>query len=82
MPYAPACRSGSAPGPGPGDVGLCSYTGNPVAVLPYTFRDGPNGQPVCAAIIGDVFTDDKILSVASAYQRVTDWHLKRPKVEA
>jgi Asp-tRNA(Asn)/Glu-tRNA(Gln) amidotransferase A subunit family amidase len=65
---------------GSGDVELCSYTGNPAAVLPYTFREGDNGQPVCTTIIGDVFADDKILSVANAYQRATDWHLKRPKV--
>ncbi|HEY8751706.1 MAG TPA: amidase [Tepidisphaeraceae bacterium] len=65
---------------GSGDVELCSYTGNPAAVLPYAFRDGENGQPVCTTIIGDVFADDKILSVANAYQRATDWHLKRPKV--
>jgi Asp-tRNA(Asn)/Glu-tRNA(Gln) amidotransferase A subunit family amidase len=63
---------------GTGDIELCSYTGNPVAVLPYTFKEGENGQPVCAGIIGDVFADDKILSVATAYQRVTDWHMRRP----
>ncbi len=28
--------------------------------------------------IGDLFADDKILSVAHAYQTSTDWHLKRP----
>lgn len=67
---------------GAGDVELCSYTGNPAAVLPYTFREGNNAQPVCTSIIGNVFADDKILSVATAYQRATDWHLKRPKVEA
>jgi Asp-tRNA(Asn)/Glu-tRNA(Gln) amidotransferase A subunit family amidase len=67
---------------GGGDVELCSYTGNPAAVLPYTFREGANGQPVCTTIVGDVFADDKILSVANAYQQATDWHTRRPKVQA
>ncbi len=65
---------------GGGDVELCSYTGNPAAVLPYMFRTGDAGQPVCTTIIGDVFADDKILSVAAAYQRATQHHTHRPKL--
>lgn len=65
---------------GGGDIELCSYTGNPAAVFPYTFREGENAQPVCASIIGNVFADDKILSVAAAFQRATDWHTRRPKI--
>ncbi len=65
---------------GQGDVGLTNQTGHPAVVLPYSFSDGANGQPVCTTIIGDLFADDKILSVAHAYQRATTWHQRRPKL--
>jgi Asp-tRNA(Asn)/Glu-tRNA(Gln) amidotransferase A subunit family amidase len=35
-------------------------------------------QPICATIIGNLYNDDKILSVAHQYQVHTDIHLKRP----
>ena len=39
-----------------------------------------NPQPICAVLAGNLFNDDKILSVAHAYQMATDWHTRRPKV--
>jgi Asp-tRNA(Asn)/Glu-tRNA(Gln) amidotransferase A subunit family amidase len=65
----------------PQDIGLCSLTGNPAVVLPHAFREGEHGEPVCTTMVGNVFADDRLLSVASAYQRATDWHKKHPKVE-
>ena len=38
------------------------------------------GKPVCTTIIGDLFADDKILSVAHAYQAATDWHTRHPSL--
>ncbi len=35
-------------------------------------------QPICATIIGNLYADDKILSVAHRYQVNTDIHLKHP----
>jgi Asp-tRNA(Asn)/Glu-tRNA(Gln) amidotransferase A subunit family amidase len=35
-------------------------------------------QPICAVIVGNLFADDKILSVAHRFQAETDIHLKRP----
>ncbi len=35
-------------------------------------------QPICATIIGNLFEDDKILSVAHQFQIHTDVHMKRP----
>ena len=35
-------------------------------------------QPICATIVGGLFNDDKILSVAHQFQTNTDIHLKRP----
>jgi hypothetical protein len=37
-------------------------------------------QPICATIIGNLYNDDKILSVAHQFQVNTDIHLKRPSV--
>ncbi len=65
---------------GNGDVGLTNQTGHPAVVFPYRMSDGANSQPVCTTIIGALFTDDAILSVANAYQRATDWHEKHPKL--
>jgi Asp-tRNA(Asn)/Glu-tRNA(Gln) amidotransferase A subunit family amidase len=62
---------------GRGQVGLTNQTGHPAVVVPYDFG-GDNPQPLTTTIVGDLFADDKILSVANAYQRSTDWHLRRP----
>ncbi|MBK8250870.1 MAG: amidase [Gemmatimonadetes bacterium] len=35
-------------------------------------------QPICATIIGGLYNDDRILSVAHAFQVATDIHLKHP----
>jgi Asp-tRNA(Asn)/Glu-tRNA(Gln) amidotransferase A subunit family amidase len=52
-------------------------------VLPYTF--GPQGeqtheQPRCTMLIGQLFSDDLLLSVAHAYQIRHDWHLRQPSL--
>jgi Asp-tRNA(Asn)/Glu-tRNA(Gln) amidotransferase A subunit family amidase len=60
-----------------GDVGLTNQTGHPAAVFPYDFSGDP-AQPQCITLIGGLFNDDKILSVAQAYQASTDWHTHRP----
>lgn len=63
---------------GNGDVGLTNQTGHPAVIVPYTMSEGENPQPLCTTIIGNLFEDDRILSVAHAYQRATDWHQRRP----
>jgi Asp-tRNA(Asn)/Glu-tRNA(Gln) amidotransferase A subunit family amidase len=37
-------------------------------------------QPLVTTIIGALFNDDKILSVAHAYQMATKWHTRHPKL--
>jgi Asp-tRNA(Asn)/Glu-tRNA(Gln) amidotransferase A subunit family amidase len=37
-----------------------------------------NPKPICAVMAGNLFADDVLLAVAHAYQKSTDWHLKRP----
>jgi hypothetical protein len=79
-----------------GDVGANSQTGHPCAVVQYKFdvpAQGGGGrggapqppldlkpQPICATIIGNLYNDDKILSVAHQYQVNTDIHLKHPSL--
>ncbi|HXD22232.1 MAG TPA: amidase [Gemmatimonadaceae bacterium] len=78
------------------DVGANSQTGHPCAVVQYKFdvpqQGGGRGgaaaappldlkpQPICATIIGNLYNDDKILSVAHQYQINTDIHLKHPSL--
>jgi Amidase len=39
-----------------------------------------NPQPICAVLAGNLYNDDKILSVAHQYQIHTDWHTKHPSL--
>jgi len=69
---------------GSGEVGLTNQTGHPAAIVQYGFGvrnpddDTPTEMPLTTTLIGDLFADDKILSVAHAFQSATDWHLRRP----
>jgi Asp-tRNA(Asn)/Glu-tRNA(Gln) amidotransferase A subunit family amidase len=65
---------------GSGDVGLTNQTGHPAVVFPYRMSEGANSQPQCTTIIGALFADDVILSVAHAYQKSTNWHEQHPKL--
>ena len=71
---------------GSGEVGLTNETGHPAAVVQYGFGPlGPEGeeaeQPLTTTLIGDLFADDKILSVAHAFQAATDWHTRHPALD-
>ena len=59
-----------------GDLALTNLTGHPTVTLPYAFRS----QPRCICIVGDLFGDDKVLSIAHAYQAATDWHTRHPEL--
>jgi hypothetical protein len=49
------------------DTGPNAQTGHPCAVLPYKFD-------------GNLYNDDKILSVAHHFQAHTDFHARRPTI--
>ncbi len=72
---------------GSGEVGLTNQTGHPAAVVQYDFglRDpdatDQNPQPLTTTIIGDLFADDQILSVAHAFQAKTGWHTRHPLLD-
>ena len=72
---------------GSGLVGLTNQTGHPAAVVPHDYgvrnpdSESPTEMPLTTTLIGDLFADDRILSVAHAFQNRTDWHLRRPPIE-
>ena len=39
-----------------------------------------NAKPICAVLAGNLFNDDKILSVAHQFQTHTDWHTRHPRL--
>ncbi|MDH3272761.1 MAG: amidase [Gemmatimonadota bacterium] len=69
---------------GSGQVGLTNQTGHPAAIVPYGFGvrnpdgDSPTTMPLTTTLLGDLFADDKLLNVAHAFQKRTDWHQRRP----
>ncbi|MEM5384516.1 Asp-tRNA(Asn)/Glu-tRNA(Gln) amidotransferase subunit GatA [Paraburkholderia phymatum] len=56
-----------------------SLAGLPGMSVPCGFGAGANAQrPVGLQIIGNYFNEARMLQVADAFQRVTDWHHKAP----
>jgi aspartyl-tRNA(Asn)/glutamyl-tRNA(Gln) amidotransferase subunit A len=68
--------------PHPVRASLVRYTrpfnvsGHPAASVPCGFT--PDGLPIGMQVIGRSFDEATVLRVADAYQRVTDWHTRRP----
>jgi Asp-tRNA(Asn)/Glu-tRNA(Gln) amidotransferase A subunit family amidase len=55
-----------------------NLTGHPAVILPHGFRE--DGTPVSLTFLGALFGEDKLLRVAHAYQRVTDFHRRHPSL--
>ena len=53
-----------------------NLAGLPAASIPVGFNDS---LPVGMQIIGNYFSEEKILQIANIFQKETDWHLKIPK---
>jgi aspartyl-tRNA(Asn)/glutamyl-tRNA(Gln) amidotransferase subunit A len=53
-----------------------SLAGLPGMSVPAGFGEG--GMPVGLQLIGNYFKEAQLLSVAHAYQMVTDWHMRKP----
>lgn len=53
-----------------------NLTGLPGCTIPVGFSD--DGLPVGMQLVGRPFDEATVLRTADAYQRVTDWHTKRP----
>lgn len=59
---------------------LTNLTGHPCVVLPNGFR--ASGMPGSITFCGRLHREAEILALAHLYQQATDWHLKRPDLEA
>jgi len=55
-----------------------NYLGLPAVSAPCGFD--PNGLPIGLQIAGRPFAEARVLKVADAYQRDTDWHTRKPPV--
>ena len=53
-----------------------NFTGHPACALPCGFT--AEGLPLGLQIVGRPFDEATVLRAADAYQRVTDWHTRRP----
>ena len=59
-----------------GQLIATNLTGHPAVILPNGFRD--DGTPVSITFLGGLYEEGKMLALASAYQRATDWHTRTP----
>jgi len=55
-----------------------NVAGLPALSLPCGFDS--QGLPVGLQLIGNYFTEDKLLSVGHQFQQITNFHLKKPKL--
>ncbi|MCX5755911.1 MAG: amidase [Gemmatimonadetes bacterium] len=68
--------SGRGGGPGGGGAGGGGRAGADSTTPPVVY----NPQPICAVLAGNLYNDDKILSVAHQFQIHSEWHNKHPKL--
>ena len=74
----------AAPGDGPADVRSAlvrltrhfNLSGHPACSVPCGFTAG--GLPIGMQVVGRPFDEATVLRVADAWQRITDWHTRRP----
>ncbi len=58
-------------------LAITNMTGHPAVVMPNGFKDG---KPTSITIIGNLYDEATILSVAKAFQDATDFNKKRPEI--
>jgi aspartyl-tRNA(Asn)/glutamyl-tRNA(Gln) amidotransferase subunit A len=63
-------------GVGPAVIPASNLAGQPAICLPCGF--GPKDLPTSIQIIGRVWSEDRLLRLAVAFQERTDWHQRRP----
>jgi aspartyl-tRNA(Asn)/glutamyl-tRNA(Gln) amidotransferase subunit A len=61
-------------------TGHWNLTGLPAVAVPVGFST--SGLPLSMQIVGKPFAEATVLKVADALQRISDWHLAIPPVEA
>ncbi len=65
-------------GGGPPVIPAGNAVGQPAISVPNGF--GPNDLPTGIQFTGRVWSEERLLALAAAYQRATEWHKKRPKL--
>jgi aspartyl-tRNA(Asn)/glutamyl-tRNA(Gln) amidotransferase subunit A len=65
-------------GGGPPVIPAGNAVGQPAISVPNGF--GPNDLPTGIQFTGRAWSEARLLTLAAAYQRATEWHKKRPKV--
>jgi len=65
-----------APTYGGETLALTNLTGHPMVVVPSGFRD--DGTPVSVTFFGGLYGEDRVLTLAKAYQDATGWHRRVP----
>jgi aspartyl-tRNA(Asn)/glutamyl-tRNA(Gln) amidotransferase subunit A len=74
----------TALGDGPSDIRSAlirltrpfNFSGHPACSVPCGFSSA--GLPIGMQIVGRPFDETTVLRVADAYQRLSDWHARRP----
>ncbi len=57
---------------------FCNYYGLPAISVPCGFSK--NGLPVGLQIVGEQWSEGKVLDIANRYQNATEWHLQHPVI--
>lgn len=69
-----------------GTLRITNLTGHPCVCVPHSFRPledaplSPRRSPGSITFIGGLYKDAEALQVATAYQRATDFHRRRPPI--
>jgi aspartyl-tRNA(Asn)/glutamyl-tRNA(Gln) amidotransferase subunit A len=56
-----------------------SLAGLPAMSVPCGFGGGGRPLPVGLQIIGNYFTEGRLLAIADRFQQTTDWHQRKPE---
>lgn len=67
-----------APSFGTPSLLITNLTGHPAVVMPHGFRE--DGTPASFTLTGRTWSEGTLVSVAEAFQRATDHHLRRPRL--
>lgn len=65
-------------GGGPQIIQAGNIAGQPAICVPNGF--GPNNLPTSIQFTGRAWSEGRLLAIAAAYQKATDWHTRRPTV--
>jgi aspartyl-tRNA(Asn)/glutamyl-tRNA(Gln) amidotransferase subunit A len=84
IPPATIAESGGPPPPGSAPSSLRNTVpfdvyGLPTISVPCGFTH--SGLPIGLQISGPHFGESKVLALAHAYERATDWHKRRPELK-